>query len=84
MEPEAFAWFQAVDADGSGHISVQELKQALLNSNWTAFDDDTCLLMISEQPPGALGELGELGAPAHGPALLLTTLFFFFLLPRHV
>ncbi|KAM9175647.1 peflin [Mergus octosetaceus] len=47
VEPEAFAWFQAVDADGSGHISVRELKQALLNSNWTAFDDDTCLLMIN-------------------------------------
>ncbi|NWZ30112.1 PEF1 protein, partial [Asarcornis scutulata] len=47
VDPEAFAWFQAVDADGSGHISVRELKQALLNSNWTAFDDDTCLLMIN-------------------------------------
>ncbi|KAI6073428.1 Peflin [Aix galericulata] len=47
VEPEAFAWFQAVDADGSGRISVRELKQALLNSNWTAFDDDTCLLLIN-------------------------------------
>ncbi|XP_071883673.1 peflin [Anas platyrhynchos] len=47
VDPEAFAWFQAVDADGSGHISVRELKQALLNSNWTAFGDDTCLLMIN-------------------------------------
>uniref|UniRef100_A0A669PJR9 Peflin n=1 Tax=Phasianus colchicus TaxID=9054 RepID=A0A669PJR9_PHACC len=44
----AFSWFQAVDADRSGYISVKELKQALLNSNWSAFNDETCLLMISE------------------------------------
>uniref|UniRef100_A0A8C9F386 Peflin n=1 Tax=Pavo cristatus TaxID=9049 RepID=A0A8C9F386_PAVCR len=48
VDPEAFSWFQAVDADRSGYISVKELKQALLNSNWSAFNDETCLLMISE------------------------------------
>ncbi|XP_042690100.1 peflin [Centrocercus urophasianus] len=47
VDPEAFAWFQAVDADRSGYISVKELKQALLNSNWSAFNDETCLLMIN-------------------------------------
>uniref|UniRef100_A0A8C4TMF2 Peflin n=1 Tax=Falco tinnunculus TaxID=100819 RepID=A0A8C4TMF2_FALTI len=48
VDPEAFTWFQAVDADHSGYISVKELKQALLNSNWSTFNDETCLLMISE------------------------------------
>lgn len=48
MDPEAFSWFQTVDADRSGYISVKELKQALVNSNWSAFNDETCLMMISE------------------------------------
>lgn len=48
VDPEAFSWFQAVDADHSGYISVKELKQALVNSNWSTFNDETCLLMISE------------------------------------
>ncbi|XP_065506487.1 peflin [Caloenas nicobarica] len=47
VDPEAFSWFQAVDADHSGYISVKELKQALLNSNWSTFNDETCLLMIN-------------------------------------
>uniref|UniRef100_A0A8C8RFW0 Peflin n=1 Tax=Pelusios castaneus TaxID=367368 RepID=A0A8C8RFW0_9SAUR len=47
VDPEAFSWFQTVDADHSGYISVKELKQALMNSNWSAFDDETCLMMIN-------------------------------------
>uniref|UniRef100_A0A8B9MKF8 Peflin n=1 Tax=Accipiter nisus TaxID=211598 RepID=A0A8B9MKF8_9AVES len=41
VDPEAFSWFQAVDADRSGYISVKELKQALVNSNWSTFNDET-------------------------------------------
>ncbi|XP_006031307.1 peflin [Alligator sinensis] len=47
VDPEAFSWFQTVDADRSGYISVKELKQALVNSNWSAFNDETCLMMIN-------------------------------------
>lgn len=47
VDPEAFSWFQTVDSDGSGYISLKELKQALLNSNWSAFNDETCLMMIN-------------------------------------
>ncbi|NWH69013.1 PEF1 protein, partial [Geococcyx californianus] len=47
VDPETLSWFQAVDADRSGYISVKELKQALLNSNWSTFNDETCLLMIN-------------------------------------
>ncbi|XP_014801928.1 PREDICTED: peflin [Calidris pugnax] len=47
VDPEAFSWFQSVDADHSGYISVKELKQALVNSNWSTFNDETCLLMIN-------------------------------------
>lgn len=48
VDPEAFSWFQSVDTDHSGHISVKELRQALVNSNWSAFSDETCLMMMSE------------------------------------
>ncbi|NWI07325.1 PEF1 protein, partial [Tichodroma muraria] len=47
VDPEAFSWFQTVDTDHSGFISVKELKQALVNNNWSSFDDETCLLMIN-------------------------------------
>ncbi|KAJ7426308.1 Peflin [Willisornis vidua] len=47
VDPEAFSWFQTVDSDHSGFISVKELKQALVNNNWSSFNDDTCLLMIT-------------------------------------
>ncbi|EMP34918.1 Peflin [Chelonia mydas] len=47
VDLEAFSWFQTVDADRSGYISIKELKQALVNSNWSAFNDETCLMMIN-------------------------------------
>ncbi|KFP78677.1 Peflin, partial [Acanthisitta chloris] len=47
VDPEAFSWFQTVDVDHSGYISVKELKQALVNNNWSSFNDETCLLMIN-------------------------------------
>lgn len=48
VNPEAYQWFQTVDSDHSGFINLKELKQALVNSNWSAFNDETCLMMISE------------------------------------
>lgn len=45
---EAYQWFQTVDTDRSGFINLKELKQALVNSNWSAFNDETCLMMISK------------------------------------
>lgn len=48
VNPEAYQWFQTVDTDHSGFINPKELKQALVNSNWSAFNDETCLMMISK------------------------------------
>lgn len=48
VNPEAYQWFQTVDTDRSGFINLKELKQALVNSNWSAFNDETCLMMISK------------------------------------
>ncbi|XP_038142760.1 peflin isoform X3 [Cyprinodon tularosa] len=47
VNPEAHQWFQSVDADHSGFINSKELKQALVNSNWSNFNDETCLMMIN-------------------------------------
>ncbi|KAM3858314.1 peflin [Diretmus argenteus] len=47
VNPEAYQWFQSVDTDHSGSITLKELKQALVNSNWSAFNDETCLMMIN-------------------------------------
>ncbi|KAI1894986.1 hypothetical protein AGOR_G00101320 [Albula goreensis] len=47
VSPEAYQWFQTVDTDHSGYINLKELKQALVNSNNSAFNDETCLMMIN-------------------------------------
>ncbi|XP_072226475.1 peflin [Leuresthes tenuis] len=47
VNPEAYQWFQTVDTDRSGFINPKELKQALVNSNWSAFNDETCFMMIN-------------------------------------
>ncbi|XP_023252232.1 peflin [Seriola lalandi dorsalis] len=47
VNPEAYQWFHTVDTDHSGFINLKELKQALVNSNWSAFNDETCLMMIN-------------------------------------
>ncbi|KAM6903510.1 peflin [Lycodopsis pacificus] len=47
VSQEAYQWFHTVDTDHSGFINLKELKQALVNSNWSAFNDETCLMMIN-------------------------------------
>ncbi|NXH12478.1 PEF1 protein, partial [Bucco capensis] len=64
VDPEAFSWFQAVDADHSGYISVKELKQALVNSNWSTFNDETCLLMINMFDKNRSGHIDVYGFSA--------------------
>ena len=46
-DPTLWNWFITVDHDKSGQITGNELKQALINGNWTQFNDETCRLMIS-------------------------------------
>ena len=46
-DPTLWSWFITVDTDKSGQITANELKQALINGNWTQFNDETCRLMIS-------------------------------------
>ena len=45
MKP-VYLTLQSVDADRSGKITAIELQQALLNSNWSHFNAETCRLLI--------------------------------------
>jgi peflin len=38
--------FGAVDKDGSGQLSERELRSALVNGDWSAFDPHTVRMMI--------------------------------------
>lgn len=55
---ELWGWFRAVDADGSGAISVQELQRALVNGNWTNFDVDTCQMLMNMFDADRSGNIG--------------------------
>ncbi|XP_065063597.1 peflin-like [Rhopilema esculentum] len=45
-DPTLWSWFTTVDRDRSGQISTEELRQALMNNNWSHFNLETCRLMI--------------------------------------
>ncbi|CAG5120398.1 unnamed protein product [Candidula unifasciata] len=46
IDPQVQQWFMSVDTDRSGRITARELQRALVNTNWTQFNDETCRLMI--------------------------------------
>ncbi|RDB21310.1 Peflin [Hypsizygus marmoreus] len=47
VDPQLWQWFNAVDADRSGVISITELQTALINGNWTSFDLDTIKMLMN-------------------------------------
>uniref|UniRef100_A0A8C6TKY2 Peflin n=1 Tax=Neogobius melanostomus TaxID=47308 RepID=A0A8C6TKY2_9GOBI len=64
VNAEAYQWFQTVDTDHSGFINTKELKQALVNSNWSAFNDETCLMMINMFDKTKTGRIDMFGFSA--------------------
>lgn len=46
ISQELWDWFRSVDADNSGRITVDELQRALMNGNWSPFNEETCRLMV--------------------------------------
>ncbi|XP_077338072.1 peflin [Lithobates pipiens] len=64
VNPEAYAWFQTVDSDRSGYITLKELKQALVNSNWSTFNDETCTMMLNMFDRGQSGKIDLYGFSA--------------------
>ncbi|XP_072103337.1 peflin isoform X1 [Mobula birostris] len=64
IDPEAYSWFQSVDADRSGYITLKELKQALVNSNWSTFNDDTCYMLLNMFDRNKIGKIDLQGFSA--------------------
>ncbi|XP_065914214.1 programmed cell death protein 6-like [Dysidea avara] len=46
VDPTLWSWFKSVDQDNSGTISALELRQALVNNNWSHFNEETCRLLV--------------------------------------
>jgi len=57
-DPQLWQWFQAVDADRSGAISVNELQTALVNGNWSKFDLDTVKMLMNIFDTDRSGSIG--------------------------
>lgn len=57
-DPMLWQWFNTVDTDRSGHISVHELQKALINGDWSPFDLDTCKLLMSIFDTDRSGTIG--------------------------
>ncbi|KAI8080063.1 uncharacterized protein BX664DRAFT_342232 [Halteromyces radiatus] len=45
--PQLWAWFKAVDTDGSGQLTVDELQRALINGDWSPFNIETVRTMVN-------------------------------------
>jgi len=45
-DPQLWGWFIACDRDSSGNIDAKELQQALVNGDWSAFDQDTVKMLL--------------------------------------
>lgn len=46
VDPTLWSWFKSVDQDNSGSITALELRQALVNNNWSHFNEETCRLLV--------------------------------------
>lgn len=45
-DPQLWYWFQIVDTDASGYLTVDELQRALINGDWTPFNIETVRMMV--------------------------------------
>ncbi|XP_074656343.1 programmed cell death protein 6-like [Tubulanus polymorphus] len=46
IDPQVYQWFMTIDSNRSGHLSANELQQALTNANYSHFNPETIRLMI--------------------------------------
>ncbi|KAK5655026.1 hypothetical protein OQA88_6785 [Cercophora sp. LCS_1] len=57
-DPTLLPLFRAVDKDGTGQLSEKELSAALVNGDWTAFDQHTVRMMIRMFDSDRSGTIG--------------------------
>ena len=46
-DPRLWYWFNAIDTDHNGRLTVEELQKALVNGNWQPFNIETVRLMMN-------------------------------------
>ncbi|CDH53978.1 predicted protein [Lichtheimia corymbifera JMRC:FSU:9682] len=44
---QLYGWFKAVDTDGSGQLTADELQRALINGDWSPFNIETVRMMVN-------------------------------------
>jgi len=57
-DPQLWQWFNTVDTDRSGAITVNELERALINGDWTPFDLDTVKMLMQIFDSDRSGTIG--------------------------
>jgi len=57
-DPQLWQWFVSVDTDRSGAISAEELKQALVNGDFSSFDLDTVKMLMGIFDTDRSGTIG--------------------------
>ena len=77
IDPQVAQWFQTVDTDRSGRITARELQQALVNANWSQFNQETCRLMIGNS-------LFRGAAHVYVPVLVCLFVCLLYLLENHM
>ncbi|ORX56769.1 EF-hand [Hesseltinella vesiculosa] len=58
INPQLWTWFRAVDTDGSGQLTVDELQRALINGDWSPFNIRTVHMMINMFDADNSGTIG--------------------------
>ncbi|KAG9318318.1 hypothetical protein JVU11DRAFT_403 [Chiua virens] len=57
-DTQLWGYFAAVDTNRSGHLSIRELQNALVNGNWTKFDLDTVKMLMNMFDTNRTGRIG--------------------------
>ncbi|CDS03362.1 hypothetical protein LRAMOSA00764 [Lichtheimia ramosa] len=55
LNQQLYGWFKAVDTDGSGQLTADELQKALINGDWSPFNIETVRMMVNMFDHGTIG-----------------------------
>jgi len=58
QQAQIWQWFQAVDSDGNGQLTAEELQKALVNGDWSPFNLETVRLMVNMFDTDHSGTIG--------------------------
>ncbi|KAI9320643.1 hypothetical protein BX666DRAFT_1909868 [Dichotomocladium elegans] len=58
VNQQLLGWFRAVDTDGSGQLTADELQRALINGDWSPFNIETVRMMVNMFDQDQSGTIG--------------------------